>query len=725
MKKKSLVLKNGMCSRLAVILLLTIFANVAVFAQTRPVTGKITASENGNPIPGVTIKVKGSGASALTAADGSFTINATPNAILTVSSVGYLSQDVPLNNQTTLTIRLATNPQSLQQVVIIGYGAVKRQDLTGAVSSISADQIEKVPVTTLDQAIQGRSAGVEVTNNDGQPGGGVQVQIRGVGSLGYTAPLYVVDGYPLSGGISNISPSDIATIDILKDASATAIYGNRASNGVVIITTKRGRKNGVLISVDANTAVQTKPKEYKVLNAQQWGALAYQHAAIDGYTALANWANADTLHEADWQKAVYQTGVRQQYNVAIRGGSDKVQTAISAGYFDQKGIVLGSEYKRYSISANLDYTPYSWLKSMTSIKYTRLNSVIPLGTGGQGASSGIGYLSKLPPTLDGGNLITPLIKQTINGVVNYGFYNPNNQSVRNWGSGPVYQTETQNQQNLTNYILGTTSLEATILPGLRAKTNFGININDFSGYYFTPSDTREAAQYGTGTATSLNYFSQSSSSLYEWVWENTLAYTKTFGQHKIDAVGGVSSQHTLNSYLGGTGTGLASDALRDLGQVATVTNVYGNQNITTLESQFGRVNYTYADKYLLTATVRRDGSSKFAPGNQYAVFPSGSVAWRIKQESFLQGVDDWPFGSEGQGPAMWTDRQINWVLTPFQYLSLYSSGPPDGNPSSNGYPFGKLYQPGGICWYLPPCPTTNLKVRKLPIRRILAWMPLS
>src|SRR6202030_3693332 len=164
-----------------------------------------------------------------------------------------------------------------------------------------------------------------------------------------------------------------------------------------------------------------------------------------------------------------------------------------------KGIVLGSEYKRYSISANLDYTPYSWLKSMTSIKYIRLNTVVPLGTGGQGASSGIGYLTKLPPTLDGGNLNTPLIKQTINGVVNYGFFNPNNQAVRNWGSGPVYQTETQDQRNLTNYILGTTSLEATILPGLRVKTNFGVNINDFSGYYFTPSDTREAAQYGTGT----------------------------------------------------------------------------------------------------------------------------------------------------------------------------------------------------------------------------------
>jgi TonB-linked SusC/RagA family outer membrane protein len=684
-------------------LLLIFFVSAGAFAQTRKVTGTVNASDNGTPLAGATVKVKGTSVSTSTDVNGVFTISAAANAILTITSVGYAAQDFPVNNSATLAIKLVADPQSLTQVVIVGYGSVKRKDLTGAVSSISADQIEKVPVTTLDQAIQGRSAGVEVTNNDGQPGGGVQVQIRGVGSLGYTDPLYVVDGYPLSGGISNISPSDIATIDILKDASATAIYGNRASNGVVIITTKRGRKNGVQISVDANTAVQSKPKEYAVLNAQQWGALAFQHAAIDGYTALANWADADTLHEADWQKAVYQTGVRQQYNVAIRGGSEKTQTSISAGYFDQKGIVLGSEYKRFSLGANVDYNATNWLKSVTSLKYTRLNSVIPFGTGGQGAGAGVGYLSKLPPTLDGGNLITPQIKQTIDGTVNYGFFNPNNQAVRNWGSGSVYGIETQDQQNRTDYLLGTTSLEATILPGLRVKTNFGINISDFSGYYFTPSDTREAAQYGTGTQSSLNYFSQSSSSLYEWLWENTVAYTKTFGLHKIDVVGGISAQHTLNSYIGGAGTGLASDALRDLGQVATVTNVYGNQNITTLESQFGRINYTYADKYLLTATVRRDGSSKFAPGNQYGIFPSGSVAWRAKQESFLQSVD-WLSDLKFRASYGQIGNQLG--IAPFKYLSLYSSGPPDGNGASNGYPFGKVYQPGLV---LAALPNPNLK----------------
>ena len=466
--------------------LFVFYCSTAVLGQAHLITGKVVANENDSTLPGTTVSVKGKNISTVTKADGSFSLSAPPNSILVFSSVGYISQEIPAGNATTLAVRLVANQLGLTQVVVVGYGTTRRKDLTGVVSSISADQIEKVPVTTLDQAIQGRSAGVEVTNNDGQPGGGVQVQIRGVGSLGYTDPLYVVDGYPLSGGISNISPSDIATIDILKDASATAIYGNRASNGVVIITTKRGRKNGVQIAVDAQTAIQTKPKEYKVLNAQQWGTLAFQHAAIDGYTALANWADPDTLHEADWQNAVYQTGVRQQYNVAIRGGSEKTQTSISAGYFDQKGIVLGSEYKRYTLSANVDYNATNWLKSLTSLKYTRLNSIIPFGTGGQGAAAGIGYLTKLPPTLDGGNLITPLIKQTIGGVVNYGFYNPNNQAVRNWGSGPEYLIETQNQQNLTNYFLGTSSLEADDPAGAQGKDQFRDQYQRFFRILFHP-----------------------------------------------------------------------------------------------------------------------------------------------------------------------------------------------------------------------------------------------
>lgn len=694
MKKKLLVFENGISRKLGIALLIVIFANAAVFAQNRQITGKVLANGSDSALAGVTVKVKGALNSAISGTDGSFTISAAPNATLIISSVGYGLQQIALNNRTDITIRLISDAQALQQVVVVGYGTVKRKDLTGSVASITADQIAKVPVTTLDQALQGRAPGVQVTNNDGAPGGGVQVQIRGVGSLGYNDPLYVVDGYPLT-NITSINPADIATIDILKDASATSIYGNRAANGVVMITTKRGRKNGTQVSVDLTTSIQGKPKEYSVLNAQQWGALAFAHASIDGYTALANWANADTLHEADWQNAVFQTGVRQNYNVSIRGGTDKSQTAVSMGYFDQKGIVLGSHYRRYNVSANLDYQPLTWIKSSTSLKYARGDNKIPFGTGGQGAGQGVGYLTKLPPTLDGGNLLTPLISD---GKGNYGFFNPNNQSVRNWGAGPVYSVNTQDQKNLTNFLLAATNLEVTLLPGLRVKTNFGINSNDYSGYYFTPSDTRAQAQYGNGTASTLNFYSQSANNSFDWLWENTIAYTKTFGEHSIDLVGGVSAESNTYRQIGGQGNNLVSDQLRDLQDLPSWQKVYGNQTTTTLESQFGRINYTFMDRYLLSGSVRRDGSSKFGPGHQYGVFPSGAIAWKAKEESFLKdvnGISDLKFrASYGQIGNQGTAK-------PYQYVSLYTSGPGASDPNNNGYPFNKSYQPGLIQVGLP------------------------
>lgn len=673
-----------------------IFCLCQSFAQQKTITGKVISVATGQPLIGATVEVKGSIQGTQTNADGNFTISASSTAqTLVISSVGYETQNVDLAGRTQVDVQLKLASSKLDEVVVVGYGTQKRKDLTGAVSSISASEIEKVPVTTLDQAMQGRSAGVQVTNDDGAPGGGVQVQIRGVGSLGNNSPLYVVDGYPVSGGINTLNPDDIASIDVLKDASATAIYGNRASNGVVIITTKRGKNNGIQVSLDANDAIQAKPKMYDVLNAKEFGALAYKHATLDGYTALPNWANADTLHEADWQNAIYQTGLRQNYNVAIRGGSEKVNSAFSIGYFKQKGIVLGSDFKRFNLSANIDYKAFKWLKSSSSFKYTRGDSKVPFGTGGQGAGAGLGYLTKLPPTLDGGSLVT---SQIDDGMGNYGFFNPNNQSVKNWGSGPVYNIETQDQKNLTNYFLGSTSLEATILPGLRVKTNFGVNTNDYSGYYFTPSDTRALAQYGTGTQSTLNFYSQSANTTFEWLWENTIAYTKTFGEHSIDFVGGISAQENTFRQIGAQGNELFSDQLRDLGNLPSLSNYYGNQQTISLASQFGRLNYSFMDKYLITGTVRRDGSSRFAPGHQYGVFPSGSVAWKAKEENFLKDVDAI---SELKFRASYGEIGNQFNAGTFQYLAQYSSGPGAANTANNGYPFNKVYQPGLVLAQLP------------------------
>ncbi|MEO6317076.1 MAG: TonB-dependent receptor [Chitinophagaceae bacterium] len=677
----------------AFVVLVLLCTSSLLMAQTEgTVRGKVVSGDTA--LEAVTVRVKGLTTATATDKEGNFSIAAGPGATLVFSSIGYADLEVKVNNRQTISVQLESAAKQLDQVVVVGYGTQKRKDVTGAISSISADQIAKVPVTTLDQSLQGRSAGVQVTNNDGAPGGGVSVLIRGIGSLGTNDPLYVVDGYPISGGINTINPSDIATIDVLKDASATAIYGNRASNGVVIITTKRGKRNGVQVTVDALSSVQARPKTYKVLNGQQFATLANAQAAIDGYTPLAEWANPSALTNVDWQDAVYQTGLKQNYNIALRGGSDKVQTSFSAGYFDQKGIVLGSDFKRINLSLNMDYSAFSWLKSSTSVKYTRGNSKVPFGTGGQGAGAGVGYLSKLPPTVSG-NKLTSLIKD---GAGNYGFFNPNNQAVRNWGNGPVYNIETQDQKNLTNYFLGSTFLEATILPGFKIKTNLGINTNDYSGYYFTPSDTRALTQYGTGTQTTDNFYNQSANNSFEWLWENTISYAKTFGQHSIDFVGGVSAQDNTFRQIGGQGNKLPSDQLRDLSLLPAVRGVYGNQVTYSLASQFARLNYSFMDRYLITGTVRRDGSSRFAPGHQYGTFPSGSVAWRIKQESFLQNVDAI---SDLKIRASYGQIGNQFNAGTFQYLGQYTSGPAANDGGNNGYPFNKVYQPGLVLASLP------------------------
>lgn len=674
------------------LLLFTVFlSSTAIFAQTA-VRGKVTSGDSA--LANVTVQVKGTDVATKTDDDGNFTSTALPNSVLVFSSVGYTTLEVPVNNRMNINVELVSSRRQLDEVVVVGYGTARRKDLTGAVSSVTAQQIEKVPVTTLDQALQGRSSGVQVTNNDGAPGSSVSVQIRGITSLGTNDPLYVVDGYPISGGINTLNPNDIASIDILKDASATAIYGNRASNGVVIITTKRGSRNQVQVTLDAIGTVQSRPKTYDVLNAQQWGALANEQAASAGYTPLPEWANPAGLVNADWQDAVYRTGYKQNYNLAMRGGSDKVQTAFSAGYFYQQGIVLGSDFERINFSLNLDYSAFKWLKSSSSFKYTRGNSKTSFGTGGQGAGAGIGYLSKLPPTVSG-NQLTSEIKD---GQGNYGFFNPNNQSVRNWGSGPVYNIETQDQKNLTNFFLGSTSLEATILPGLRVKTNLGINTNDYSGFYFTPSDTRAFDQYGTGTQTSQNFYSQSANNSFEWLWENTVAYTRDFGDHNIDFVAGVSAQENTFRQIGGQGNNLPSNELRNLGSLPALSRVYGNEVTYSLASQFGRINYGFKDKYLITATVRRDGSSRFASGQQYGVFPSGSVAWRVKEESFMDNVN---FLNDLKIRASYGEIGSQFNAGTFKYLAQYSSGPAATDAGNNGYPFNKTYQPGLVLSSLP------------------------
>ncbi|RDC61460.1 SusC/RagA family TonB-linked outer membrane protein [Adhaeribacter pallidiroseus] len=649
-------------------------------------TGKVV-SASGEALPGVTILVKGTTNGTTSDLNGAFSISVPESAgTLVVSYVGYTTKEQAYSGPGAINITLADDTKALQEVVVVGYGTQKREDVTGAISSVSAAQIEKTPVTTLDQALQGRSAGVQVTNNDASPGAGIQVQIRGIGSFGNNEPLYVVDGYPISGGVNTLNPADIASMDILKDASATAIYGNRAANGVVIITTKRGKAGELQISLDALTSFQTEPNMYKLLNAEQFATLANERSVPDEFAPVPEWSNPSALRNIDWQEELYRTGLRQNYNVAVRGGGEKVQSAFSLGLVDQKGIILGSNYRRYNASVNVDYNATKWLKASTSIKYSRSDSKIALGTGGQNSGLGVGTFTKLIPTMTG----NPLTDQVKDENGEYGYYTKNNTAV-SYLDNPLAVIETQDQKNQNNYLLASAYLEATLAKGLRLKTNLGVNISDFSGYYFTPSNNRLQAPV-------LSNYSQSATNTSEYLWENTLAYTRTFGVHTIDFVGGFSFQDNTIRQIGAGGNGQISDVLRNLTNVQTITNIYGDQYSTSLASQFGRVSYNLLDRYLLTATVRRDGSSRFAQNNQYGVFPSVSVAWRVKNEAFLANVNAL---SDLKIRASYGQVGNQASIDPFKYLAQYSTGGSQLSINNNGYPFNKKYQEGLVLQGLP------------------------
>jgi len=648
--------------------------------QRKSVSGKVTDA-SGTPIPGATITVKGTHKGTITDSNGDYMISDIPgDALLVFSFVGMKTQEIVVSDVSILNVRLAEETIGIEEVVAIGYGTQKRQDLTGAISSVSASQIEKVPVTTVSQALQGRMSGVQITNNDGAPGAGVSVLIRGIGSFGNNSPLYVIDGYPVSGGLSGINPNDIASIDILKDASSAAIYGNRASNGVVIITTKRGKKGMLEVSFDALYSVQSEPDFYDVLDAKTFAEFAVEIADKESYPILPEWRDPSSLRNIDWQKEVYMPGLRQNYNFSMRGGSDKLQASLSLGLIDQTGIVKKSDYRRFNGAVTLDFTPKKWFKSATDIKYAYSDGTTLFGSG----QGGVGWLTKQIPTMTG----NPLTDQVKDENGSYGYYTKDASAVSD-NDNIIAVLETRDKVNATHNLNASTYLELTPVEGLKLKSNFGISYDGYSGYDFVPKNER---RYPVREAT----YSQSSDNSFEWLWENTINYSRTFGNHSFDLMGGVSAQENTYRVLSASGTGLMSDELRNVGSLKTVATT-GYQQIWSLSSQFSRLTYKLMDRYIITGTIRRDGSSRFAKGNKYGTFPSVSGSWKIKDENFMANVNAISdlkvrvsYGEAG-----------NQSIGLFQYEANYTTGSSASN--NRGYVFGqnKTYVDGLVLSHLP------------------------
>ena len=602
------------------------------------VSGRVTGP-NGDGLPGVTVLVKGTTNGTSTGVDGSFSLSAPENSVLVFSSVGFVRQEVPVTGATSsLAIRLVDDTQTLREVVVVGYGTQERQSVTGAVASVSAREISSQPVPDAALAIQGRAAGVTVVSNSGAPGGtgGTSIRVRGVTSAGDNNPLYVIDGFPLPPGgdavLNSINPNDIETIDILKDASATAIYGVRAANGVVLITTKHGKAGTSNVTVDAYVGTQTVWRKVGLLNAQQYAEL--NNEARSNYNRqfpnntpfklnpkFDSPAKIAALPSTNFLDEIFRPAKIQNYSVSGTGGSEKARYAISAGYFQQDGTIINSNFQRFTLRTNGEVQLSKILKIGNNLSLTHQDEK-PLPGENNEVGGTIQLALQAPPFVPARNPDGSLYEFTA--ADNFGEENPVTGATR-----PILKNN-RNRMTSTFYV------ELEPLKGLRFKSNIGADLQFNQNDQFYPSIPGSSKYQPKNSSASSNANYNPS-----YLIENTATYDRNFGgQHQVTLLAGQSAQQFDFSFLGGNRNGYADNSLQTLssGPVNDQRGNFGGNGRSRLASYFGRVNYEFAGKYLLSATARYDGSSAFAPGQKFGFFPGVSVGWRLSEESFLKDV---------------------------------------------------------------------------------------
>ena len=665
------------------VILLFLFT-VSALAQTR-VQGRV-ADEKGSPLTGATVQVKGTSNTTQTDGQGAFTINApSPSSVLLVSYVGYQPKEITVGNQSNISVSLAESANSnLGEVVVIGYGTQRKSDLTGAVSSVSAKDLSKATPINATEALQGRAAGVMVTQNSSSPGSEGTIRIRGVGTVNNNDPLFVVDGMFVN-SINFLNPSDIARMEVLKDASATAIYGSRGANGVILITTHKGTTGKPTIVFNANTSVSRVSNLTKTVDGTQfldYVKTAYRNGylrstanpdpAIDPFNTTNPFfatvkllkAEYDKGYNTDWAKELFKTAVVQNYDVSIRGGANNVRYATSAGYFDQKGILENSAFKRYTFRLNTDYTLGKRL-----VVGENLNIAYSSVFGGTGFAEG--YSNSIVPQILQANPLFPVLNPAAN--PNDPDYKYNKYAAEVTGfANPAAMITRVSDRNNTVKLVGNVYGELELLKGLKLRTSMGYDYQavDFSNFnprfYISGNDQNPASRV-----------TQNTSSFFGQVWENTLNYNTRIAGHSFSGLLGYTEELYKGKFTEASRQGTANnDAnLQVLNAATGAINLLGNRTNFSLRSYFARANYSYADKYLLTATVRRDGSSKFASGNQWGTFPSLSTGWRISNEKFFQNVQALSFINSLKIRAGWGQigNQSMPGGTNNPYLSLVES----------------------------------------------------
>jgi TonB-dependent starch-binding outer membrane protein SusC len=621
----------------APLLFLTFLLSVSMaFSQQRIISGTVTDASDGSTLPGVSVLVKGTTRGTTTDINGLYSLPVIEtDKILVFSFIGKIAQEFPIGKSVVMNVSLESANVSLDEVVVVGYGSVKKSDLTGSVSSIKTEDLRKIPINSFDQGIQGKSSGVQVTQLSAQPGGALSLRIRGGNSImAGNEPLYVIDGVliesqvdlswigsPSQNGLSSLNPNDIESIEILKDASATSIYGARGANGVVLITTKKGKTGKDKIAFETYFGMQRKAGKIDVMNASQFARL-YDEAgyAADPESYIPLYPNPDSLGAGtDWQSEIYRDAPIQNYQLSISGSNEKTTYALTGGIFRQEGIIVGSDFDRYSFRLNLDRKISAKLNMGINLSFTQTRSnTVPTDTPG-------GFF---PGVVNTALIFNPALPvKDANGV--YTLTDPNADA---WLDNPVAVTRDIKAIDKVNRMLGNTYLEYFILKELKFRSSFGID------YYHSLQDMYTPRYIFSGSFND-GQARFASTDIENYLTENTLNYSKSFKKkHTINALLGFTYQKNTSRTFIDIATKFPNDILGYYG-IQNATNlptIYSSFNESAVVSYLGRINYNYLDRYLFTLTGRIDGSSRFGANNRFATFPSAAFAWRASEEDFLK-----------------------------------------------------------------------------------------
>ncbi|MDP3432569.1 MAG: TonB-dependent receptor [Bacteroidota bacterium] len=581
--------------------------------QQKSVSGKVTDS-TGEGLPGVSVVVKDTTNGSITDTNGNYSISNIPeNAILVFSFIGMKTQEISVGSKTKVNVILAEFTIGIDEVVAIGYGTVKKSDLTGSVAIVKAEGLSTIPVASIGDALQGQAAGVQVISS-GVPGADPTFNIRGIGTINESRPLYVIDGVPVSMGLNHLNMNDVESIQILKDASATAIYGSRGANGVIIITTKRGKAGQGQLNFNYYFGFQEAAKVVKELNASQFAVLHNEIMENAGLMKNPAFANPESLGAGtNWLDALYRTASMKNYSFSYSGNNEKTNYYVSGNVFDQEGIVINTGFTRYTIQLNTDTEISKRIRFGNNLtlehdlrksgNYNIQNTMLALPTQPIFRSED-SYSGPLGQPIWNGDIVNPI------GL---------SKTVENSSKG----------YNLLGAVYG----EVEIIEALKFRTSLGLQANFGDDRTWSP-----AYEWDTSIDENSSLYHQSGKSI-TWLWDNTLTYDKVFGvNHHLTLMAGTSAQENRYDFTNGSAQDFQSNETQQLSNATNILTLNGNAYEWSLMSYMGRANYIFADKYLLTATIRRDGSSRFGEGNRWGWFPSGSFAWRISKEKFFENI---------------------------------------------------------------------------------------